>query len=186
MDVIMDVTNVVIATDRLLLRALEPSDLLELYAYASVPGVGERAGWKHHESIRESQAILQKLIDQRDVLAVIHKADHTMIGTVGLHHSWANEDEAYKQYKVKEIGYVLSKAYWGKGLMTEAVNAVIRYAFDTLGLDALTCSHFMENNQSRRVIEKCGFQFVKQGIYNAEQLQKNFRDMRYILLRQSA
>ena len=186
MDVPVDVTHITLTTDRLLLRAPKSTDLYDLFSYASVPGVGESAGWKHHESIRESQAILQMLMDQRDVLAVIHKADRKMIGTVGLHRSWANGEEAYRRYKVREIGYVLSMAYWGQGLMPEAVNAVIRYAFDTLGLEALTCCHFMENNRSRRVIEKCGFQFIKTGTYKAEQLQKTFADMQYILMAKGA
>ena len=60
----------------------------------------------------------------------------------------------------REIGYVLSKDYWGRGLMPEAVNAVIDYCFSVLGFDYLTCGHFARNNQSRRVIEKCGFHFL--------------------------
>ncbi|MBO4535015.1 MAG: GNAT family N-acetyltransferase, partial [Clostridia bacterium] len=54
-------------------------------------------------------------------------------------------------------GYVLSRDYWGQGLMPEAVEAVIDYLFGTLGYDFVTCGHFEWNAQSRRVIEKCGF-----------------------------
>ena len=62
----------------------------------------------------------------------------------------------------REIGYVVSKDYWGRGLMPEAVKAVIDYCFSVLGFDYLLCGHFNWNNQSRRVIEKCGFQFLKE------------------------
>lgn len=182
MDVPIDVTGITITTERLRLRALAPGDLEDMYAYASVPGVGEMAGWKHHESIEETEAILRSMIEEKEVLALMYQADGKMIGTLGLHRSWANQEEAYKHYKVKEIGYVLAKAYWGKGLMPEAVKAVIDYSFHTLGLDALTCCHFMENNQSRRVIEKCGFQFVKQSQFEAAQLNRMIDDMQYILL----
>lgn len=61
----------------------------------------------------------------------------------------------------REIGYVLSKAYWGRGLMPEAVKAVIRYLFDTVQLDFILVGHFDWNRQSARVIEKCGFQYIK-------------------------
>ena len=57
---------------------------------------------------------------------------------------------------------MLSKAYWGRGLMPEAVNEVIRYCFAELGAELLTVGHFEGNEQSRRVIEKCGFTFLRQ------------------------
>lgn len=61
----------------------------------------------------------------------------------------------------REIGYVLSKDYWGQGLMPEAVQTVIRYLFDAEGLDFILAGHFDRNSRSRRVIEKCGFQYIK-------------------------
>jgi ribosomal-protein-alanine N-acetyltransferase len=61
----------------------------------------------------------------------------------------------------REIGYVLSKDYWGQGLMPEAVKAVIDWLFEEEKLDFIMVGHFDWNNQSRRVIEKCGFQYVK-------------------------
>ncbi len=183
MDCPVDVTGVEINTDRLVLRPIAMMDWEDMYAYASVPGVGEMAGWKHHESPEETKCILQALTDSKNILAIVHKADQKMIGTVGLHSSWASGEDAYRSYKVREIGYVLSKAYWGQGLMPEAVRAVIDYSFDNFGVEVLTCGHFAENSQSRRVIEKCGFTFVKQGKYAAEQLQKTFDEMQYILLK---
>ncbi|MFH1513143.1 MAG: GNAT family N-acetyltransferase [Bacillota bacterium] len=183
MDVLIDVSGVTITTGRLILRPLTLADAQDFYAYASVPGVGEMAGWKHHESTDESKAILRSMMEGKEVLALVHKADQKVIGTLGLHPSWANEAEAYRQYRVKEIGYVLSKDYWGQGLMPEAVGAVIAYCFDTLGLDALTCCHFTENGQSRRVIEKCGFRFVRTGEFVSERLHKTFEDKQYILIR---
>ena len=61
----------------------------------------------------------------------------------------------------RSIGYVLSKDYWGQGLMPEAVQAVIDYLFRQEKLDFLLISHFEWNNQSRRVIEKCGLQYLR-------------------------
>ena len=102
---------------------------------------------------------------------------------MGLHYSWANEELEYQDLKLKEIGYVLAKDYWGKGIIPEAVKRVIRFCFDEYGLDALTVEHFSTNNQSRRTIEKCGFEFVKNSEYYTKQLQKSFDDMKYILFR---
>ena len=183
MDTLIDISQIMIHTDRLTLRPIVPDDLADFYAYASVPGVGEMAGWKHHESLEESKAIIESIIQGGEVLAIVHQADQRMIGTIGLHPVGEKEAERFPQYRMREIGYVLSKAYWGQGLMTEAVRAVIAYCFDTLELDALICCHFAENSQSRRVIEKCGFRFLYQAKFVSERLQKTFDDMRYILLR---
>jgi ribosomal-protein-alanine N-acetyltransferase len=182
MDVIIDVTKVILETDRLILRAWQETDINDFYEYASVEGVGEMAGWKHHDSIDVSEKILQSFIAEKNVFAIMHKRDNKVIGSLGLHKSWANDEKKYAHLKVKEIGYVLSKAYWGKGLMPEAVTAVIKFCFNECKLDALTIGHFLTNNQSKRVIEKCGFTFVKQSEYYSKQLQLTFDDMKYILL----
>ena len=55
------------------------------------------------------------------------------------------------------IGYCIGKSWWGKGIMPEAVNAVIDYLFNDLNLDFLTCGYYDFNSQSKRVQEKCGF-----------------------------
>lgn len=183
MDIQINITGTTIETPRLILRPWLESDLSDFYEYASVEGVGEMAGWKHHDSIETSKEILQSFMEEMNIFAIVYKETGKVIGSLGLHDSWANEDSKYKHLKLKEIGYVLSKNYWGKGLMPEAVKEVIKFCFDKYGLDALTIGHFSMNNQSKRVIEKCGFKFIKQSEYYAEQLKESFDDMKYILYR---
>jgi len=183
MDVIIDITKTIIETDRLLLRTWKESDINDFYEYASVAGVGEMAGWQHHESIDVSQKVLQSFISGKNEFAISYKENGKVIGSVGLHESWANDDSEYSHLKMKNVGYVLSKEYWGKGLMPEAVADVIRFCFDECNLDALTCGHSPANNQSKRVIEKCGFSYVKQSEYFDNDLQMTFNGMRYILFR---
>ncbi|MFK8253288.1 GNAT family N-acetyltransferase [Ancylobacter terrae] len=65
---------------------------------------------------------------------------------------------------VPEIGYWLGEPYWGRGLATEAARAVIDYAFGERRLEALTASARVVNPASRRVIEKCGFQWTGAGL----------------------
>ncbi|NLD26729.1 MAG: GNAT family N-acetyltransferase [Acholeplasmataceae bacterium] len=185
MDVMIDINKTILETDRLILRGWQESDLNDFYEYASVAGVGEMAGWQHHESIDVSQKVLQSFISGKNELAITYKENDKVIGSVGLHESWANSDSEYSHLKMKNIGYVLSKDYWGKGIMFEAVTAVIRFCFDECKLDALTCGHSPSNKQSKRVIEKCGFSYVKQSEYQDSQLQITFNGLRYILLRGS-
>ncbi len=184
MDVQIDVTHTVIETPRLLLRGWKETDLDDLFEYASVEGVGELAGWKHHESREETEFVLKMFLAEKNVFAIEEKESGKVIGSLGLHDSWANRDPAFERFKVKEIGYVLSKAYWGRGIMPEAVNAVMGYCFDTLKLDALTAGHFTDNAQSRRVIEKCGFTFVKEGEYVAKALCQTFPERLYVFMKQ--
>lgn len=185
-DIQIDTNQIQIETERLLLRAFAETDLEDMYAYASVPGVGEMAGWPRHENIETTEKILRSFIEGREVLAIVHKADQKVIGSLGLHISWANEEADYAHLHVKEIGYVLAKPYWGQGLVPEAVCALMEYGFANLGLDAFTCGHFVHNAQSRRVIEKCGFTFVKEDTWHAEQLQTVFADRKYILIKEKA
>lgn len=186
MEINIDLSNVILETDRLILRAWQESDLKDFYEYASVEGVGERAGWRHHQSIEESKAILQGFISGKNVFALVYKENNKVIGSLGLHRSWANDDSNYADLTVKEIGYVLSKDYWGQGLMAEAVREVIRFCFKECKLDAITIGHFTFNHQSRRVIEKCGFKFVKNSEYYAKHMEVTYDDMKYILLKEDS
>ena len=155
----IDITSVVLTTPRLILRPWRESDLDDFYEYASVDGVGQMAGWNPHQSIEESKFILDLFIREKKTLALELKDSGKVIGSIGLEEI---EDEMdFAELQGREVGYALSKDYWGRGLMPEAVIAVIRYCFQELGYDWLTCGHFVWNNQSRRVVEKSGFVYVK-------------------------
>ena len=154
----IDVTHIQIETPRLLLRAWREEDLEDFYAYARVEGVGEMAGWKHHESREISQCILEKFIQGKKTFALVERTTGKVIGSLGLEEG---EEAELSALRGREIGYALSTVYWGQGLMPEAVNAVVQYCFTVLDFDWLTCGHFPRNHQSQRVIEKCGFSFWK-------------------------
>jgi len=64
-----------------------------------------------------------------------------------------------------ELGYWLGAPYWGRGYATEAVRAVIDHAFGELGLQMLQSGARVSNPASRRVLEKCGFQWTGVGLY---------------------
>ena len=156
----VDVTGIRIETERLILRHWRQSDLADFYEYASVDGVGQMAGWLPHESMETSQRILDLFIREKKTFALEYKETGKVIGSLGLE---PREPDASipEELTGREIGYVLSKDYWGRGLMPEAVNAVVNYCFAQLSFDYLTCGHFLRNAQSRRVIEKCGFSYLK-------------------------
>ena len=153
-----DITGVVITTDRLILRPWKLTDLDDFFEYASVPGVGEMAGWNHHPNKEESLRVLNRFINGKKTFAIVYKENNKVIGSLGVEF-YGLEDKLseFFDYKGRSIGYVLSKDYWGRGLMPEAVKAVIDYLFNKLDYDFLLCGHFDRNPQSARVQEKCGF-----------------------------
>lgn len=160
----IDVTNIRIETERLVLRPWRQSDLEDFYTYASVEGVGEMAGWTHHKDRGESQAVLNSFMEEKKTFALEWKATGQVIGSLGIEEYNAAEFDEPDLYG-RELGYVLSRDHWGRGLMTEAVGAVIDYCFNMLHYDFLMCGHFIRNDRSRRVVEKSGFQFIKELAY---------------------
>ena len=160
----VDVTNIRIETDRLILRPWQETDFYDFYEYAKVDGVGQRCGWLPHKDIEESRRILEMFMDEKKTFALELKENGKVIGSVGL--EARDADLGIPEIlKGREIGYVLNKDYWGRSLMPEAVKAVIDYCFKELDFDWLTCGHFVWNHQSRRVVEKCGFEFVKEVVH---------------------
>ena len=143
-------------TERLILRAWKLEDAADVFAYASGSRVGPMAGWKPHETLAETKELLRNFIEQDDTWAVEYKESRKVIGSVGLH-SREREGIAFD----RELGYVLSEDYWGRGIIPEAVSAVICFAFEELGVNTLLASHFSFNRQSERVIRKSGFRYLK-------------------------
>ena len=151
----IDVSKVVLRTERLVLRPWRQSDLQDLYSIASMDGVGQMCGWHPHTRIDESQAMLDKLISGKTAFA-LERNGH-VIGMLGIPRY---NEEAFPQFdglQCRELSFILSKNEWGQGLMPEAVREVIRYLFEDIGLDVIFCGHFVFNRRSARLQEKLGF-----------------------------
>lgn len=159
MDAPIDISGVQLETERLLLRPWRMEDAEDMYAYARTEEVGPMAGWVPHCSLERSKEIVAMFMRGKNTFALEHKETGKVIGSIGIDELGVLPGKEYEPLLGREIGYVLSKEYWGRGLMSEAVRRVIHYCFEELSLDFLTVSHFSWNQQSRRVIEKCGFDF---------------------------
>ena len=72
-----------------------------------------------------------------------------------------------------EIGYWLGVPFWGRGYATEAVRAAIDHAFGALGHDMLQAAARVSNPASRRVLEKCGFQWSGVGLYRIRAIKSS-------------
>lgn len=163
----IDVTDVTLHTPRLTLRPWRQTDLQDLYAYASDPEVGPMAGWKPHESLEESQMILDRFVSGRKTFALEYRG--RVVGSIGVE----GYDEArypeFSEQRVRMLGFVLARECWGQGLMPEGVSEVIRWLFEEQKLDVILCGHFLWNKQSGRVQEKCGFRHYDFGLFTTKQ-----------------
>ena len=162
----IDISKTTLITKRLVLRPWKQDDLDDFFEYASVDGVGQMAGWKPHENKQETQKILDSFIEHKKTFALEYQGK--VIGSLGIELYNEERFPEFADLKCREIGYVLSKAYWGNGFMPEAVNEVLRYLFEDAGLDVIFCGHFLSNHQSARVQEKCGFRHYAYGKYDTK------------------
>ena len=167
MNVSFGIDGRILETERIILRSFRDEDIDDFYAYASIPGVGERTGWHHHRNRDESRRILTFFMNDDKDWAVSLREIGRVIGSLGVDEYDTALLPELSPYKGRAIGYVLGKDYWGRGLATEAVKAVTQCLFNESGLDFLTLTYYDFNTQSKRVSEKCGFRpYRKAFIYS--------------------
>ena len=158
-------------TERLILRQTSITDAEQMFNnWASDPEVTKYLHWLPHSNIEVTKGLLENWDGQNKKLDYYHwgmvlKETGQIIGTCGTF--GANEKN-----NSTDLGYCMSRAYWGKGYMSEAVTAIIEYLFNTVGLNRIAACHDPENVGSGRVMQKCGMSF--EGIHR----QANYCDRR--------
>lgn len=168
----------IIVSGGILLRNFEEDDLQDLYTYASQEGVGESAGWPRHKSLRQSEKTLKDFINNKNQFAIVSRGGNRVIGHIGIH-----EDSENGRPDTKELGFVLNRDFWNRGIMTEAVLAVLDHLFAD-GIQSVYACCFQNNAASKRLIEKCGFAFERAGTYHAELLNRTFSTFEYVYTRE--
>lgn len=155
----VDASDIFIETARTVLRPVRQEDLQDIHAIVSDPAVAEQAGFDLCKTLAQSQKMVDGYIGDKETLALELKETGIVIGTVSMQmRPWAKYP-LDRNLRGRELGFDLAQAYWGRGLMPEAVRAVCDYCFNVLHYDFVTCGHFTTNAQSGRAIEKCGFAY---------------------------
>lgn len=145
----------VIETERLILKKIEPSNVNDMYAYASLGQVTRYLLWTSHLNIEETKGYIEYLQKQYRKgnyadWGLNCKEDGVFIGTCG----FADMDLANNK---GEIGYVLSPSYQGRGYMKEAVTAILDLAFCNLGLERVEIRIMDGNAASVKFASSLGF-----------------------------
>lgn len=144
-------------TQRLMLRRVRSEDAAAIAAYANDRQIAEMtARIPFPYTIAHAEAFLHECGEDELVLAVRERAGQGFVGLCSLKERSGN---------AVELGYWLGRPFWGRGLATEAAQAVIDLAFEQLQVDAVEVSCRVVNNASRRVIQKCGFGFCGTGMW---------------------
>lgn len=142
-------------TKRLLLRPWQLADAAELYKHAKDERIGPIAGWPVHTSVENSREIIENVLSKEGTYAVVLKETGLPVGSIGL---MVGKDSNLEIPETEaEIGYWIGVSCWGQGLIPEAVQELMRYAFEDLDMEKLWCGYFDGNEKSRRAQEKCGF-----------------------------
>lgn len=144
-------------TERLLLRPWRLDDAESLYKYASDKRIGPIAGWNPHKSVEDSRQIINDVLSGTGIYAVVLKKTNEPVGSIGL--MIGDKSNLNLPDDQAEIGYWIGVDYWGQSLIPEAMNEIIRFAFEELNLKRLWCGYFDGNEKSRRCQEKCGFKY---------------------------
>ncbi|MBE6913928.1 MAG: GNAT family N-acetyltransferase [Ruminococcaceae bacterium] len=138
-------------TQRLILRPWREDDAQALFEYASDPLVGPAAGWAAHKSVEESRSIISEVLSAEGTFAVcIAENGDAPVGSIG----WFSRSRTGGE---PELGYWIGRPFWGRGYIPEAVDCLLTHLFTKTDCERVWCSHFIENEKSRRVIQKSGF-----------------------------
>ncbi len=141
-------------TERLLLRRLNMHDAKDIFEYSRDPEVARHVLWEAQRSIGDARAYLRYMIrryrqNEPASWGIELKSTGKIIGTIGF--MWIQSDNA-----AAEVGYSLARSQWNRGIMTEALRAVLGYGFSTLRLNRIEAMHEVDNPASGAVMRKCG------------------------------
>lgn len=142
-------------TERLVLRQLRLQDSEHIYSYFSTDEVTKYYDLEPFTGPVQAENLIiswqERYNNQQGIRwAISLREEDRIIGTCGFH-NWS------RKHRKAEVGYELSPEYWGQGLMTEALNRIILYGMEEMGLHRIGAVIFPDNAASRRLLEDTGF-----------------------------
>ena len=150
-------------SERLIFKKFSLVDLDDVFEFGSDDETCKFVTWDKHKNILETEKVITDyFMKNKYCFAIVEKI--------------SNEFKANKQNNSLSFGYVLNKKFWNKGYMTETLNFMLDYAFNTLKVNRVCAAHIKENIASGKVMEKCGLEI--EGIFEDVEFLKG----RYITL----
>lgn len=159
-----------LATERLILRELLPTDAANVLVFRGDPVV-QKYDDPPIQTLQEASEFIEEMLqastaEQQQTWAVTLTGSETVIGMVSLQYPNHRGDRYHRR---AEVGYGLARAMWGQGFGSEAVRAVVHYGFAQLGLNRIYAGTIADNHESVRLLEKLGF--VREGTRRQHSLE---------------
>ena len=146
----------VLSTPRLTLRPFKPEDAPAMFAnWANDSDVTRFLTWPTHSSVEISQWVCNDWVThyaEPDYYQWAIVYDGQPIGSIAVVEHDDNIGKAH-------IGYCIGRAWWHRGIVSEALNAVIDFLFDEVGYDRIEARHDPRNPHSGDVMRKCGMKY---------------------------
>lgn len=144
-----------ITTSRTTIRELRESDLADLMAVNGDPEVTAFLPYANWQSLEDARDWLERMrrevaIGMTRQLVIVHNGDDTVIGTTLLFRYHGPSARA-------ELGYVLGRSYWGQGLATEAISALLTHAFEHMSIRRIEAEVNPANEASNALLRSLGF-----------------------------
>lgn len=148
--------TVILLTNRLKLRRYQQGDQQQMHDnFLSDTKVTEHVNWESHTNLKMTEDFLQMHLEKYNEINFYGWAiemNGKVIGSIGAFHI----DDTIKSC---EIGYSLGSKYWGQGIITEAVTAVLDFLFREVEFNRITASYNEENIASGKVMKKVGMSY---------------------------
>jgi ribosomal-protein-alanine N-acetyltransferase len=149
-----------IETNRLRLRKYEMRDAEDMFSnWVTDLEVSRYWGWKPHENIEETKSLLASWIDEYSNIDNYHWVIVLKESTQAVGYIYLNEIDT--EIESVSVHYLVSRKYWGKGIMTEACKAVIDFAFSTINVLYIHSHHHLDNPASGKVMQKSGMRYIE-------------------------
>jgi RimJ/RimL family protein N-acetyltransferase len=154
--------NVIIETDRLLLREFTPDDSMLIYELNIDPGV-TRYTLDSVKDLNQAKDILEKTILPQYAL---YNHGRWAVHVKQVHHPVATGFIGWCGFKFRpelneiDLGYRFKRSSWGNGYATEAAFACLKYGFEKLRLERIVGRALPDNTASINVLEKCGMVYI--------------------------
>lgn len=163
-----------LTTERLVLRELLPSDAADVLVFRGDPEV-QKYDDPPIQTVQQAADFIEEMrqacaSQEQQSWAITRNGSDTVIGLVSLQYPGRRGDQYHRR---AEVGYGIARAYWGQGIGSEAVRAVVHYGFAQLGLNRIYARTIADNFESVRLLEKLGF--VREGTQRQHSLEDDGR-----------
>lgn len=161
--------NKIMYTKRLKLRPFSMEDRKDVFEFTSDIECTKYVSWETHKTMEQCANTILNYYSKSGIYAIELRDDSKKcIGCIDIRIDDDNEKASF--------GYILNRSYWNKGYMSEALDLVLRLAFEGLKLNRVEAEHYSENEASGNVMKKCNMKYEGRGIQEVK-VKGNYYDV---------